>query len=188
MSGPWWFGEGPIEPPPLSDKLVDWQALAVVGGQPWLAGKAVLDVGPGYALEAQVFSGLAARWVVLDLAPRVLARVAEVAPRALRVQGDACAMPFGPATFDVVLDCGTFDNTPDPGLAYREAARVLRSRGVLISTYANRRVLGGAVSPDGAERRQDPDELARWLNGCGLDVRWRDREDQARAVMVGEKP
>lgn len=172
------------EPPTLSDKLADWEGLAMAGGESPIAGKRVLDVGPLYGVDALMFSTKAAPYIVLDSAPTVLEHVHLVAPSAECVRSDACVpWPFDDATFDLVLDFSTFDDTKDPHFCYRQAARVLAPGGILVTSYANALV----IAPTTWWTKQDPDALAAHLEACGLRVFHRLREDQARAMMIADK-
>src|SRR5437773_1291775 len=71
------------------------------------AGQRVLDVACGTGVVAITAAGLGARVSALDLTPQLLERARENA-QAVKVEiewreGDAEQLPFGDATFDVVL-------------------------------------------------------------------------------------
>lgn len=187
MNAAWW-ADGIPRRPALSDKLADWEAFVLVGGQTFLKDRSVLEIGPEYGLDTVWFSGFAKRWTVLDNAPDVLSWIASLsrmAPGFDLIKGDACKLPFPDGEFQLVLDYGTFDNTADPFAAYREACRVLSRHGVLISTYANEAVLGKSNDPH--ETRVHPDDLRDHLESLDMWVRWRDRHSQARAVVIAQK-
>jgi SAM-dependent methyltransferase len=183
-----WWADGIPKRPTLSDKLVDWEAFVTVGGEEFIAGRDVLEIGPAYGLDTLWFSPKAQRWVVLDNAPDVMAWIAgltRLAPGIELVKGDAQKLPFNEGEFHLVLDYGTFDNTGDPLTSYIEACRVLRHHGLLLSTYANEAVLG--VSSDPREVHVHPDRLALLLEARGMWIRYRKHVGMSRAVIVAQK-
>ena len=101
-------------------------------------GGQVLDVGtgPGFiALKvARLLQGRA-QVVGLDLSPAMLAVAAENARQAglhdyiTWREGDAKAMPFEDATFDVVVSSGSLHHWEDPHVVFDEIARVLKPAG-----------------------------------------------------------
>ena len=73
--------------------------------------KVVLDIGCGEGRHTRAFAGAGALAVGVDLEPKALARAREAADRGSArglgfAQADVFALPFAPATFDVVLDYG----------------------------------------------------------------------------------
>jgi len=183
-----WWADGVPRRPALSDKLADWEAFVLVGGQTFLKNRSVLEIGPEFGLDTLWFSGFAKRWVVLDNAPDVLewiASLSRMAPGFELMKGDATKLPFRNGEFNLVLDFGTFDNTADPFAAYREACRVLSRHGILISTYANEIVLGKSDDPH--ETRVHPTRLREHLEMLDMWVRWQDRHSQPRAVVIAQK-
>jgi SAM-dependent methyltransferase len=100
-------------------------------------GQDLLDLGcgPGTITVDLAERVAPARVVGLDAAGGVLAEAAALADRrgvAVEwVTGDALALPFPDATFDVVHAHQVLQHLPDPVGALREAARVLRPGGVL---------------------------------------------------------
>jgi len=117
----------------------EYQALArevIELGVP--AGGQVLDVGtgPGFiALKVARLLGGRAHVVGLDLSPAMLAVAAENAHQAgmnddiTWREGDAKAMPFDDATFDVVVSSGSLHHWEDPRVVFNEIARVLKPDG-----------------------------------------------------------
>lgn len=104
-----------------------------------LEGRRVLDVGCGCGLDSFVAAALVGsggRVVGIDVSAAMLA----VATRALAasllgpLEFRECSVreiPFGDATFDVVISNGVLNLVPDKDEAFAEIARVLRPGGVL---------------------------------------------------------
>lgn len=109
----------------------DWQLLGEV------AGRDVLEIGCGSAPCARWLTGQGARAVALDLSRGMLDigrhhMQQDPAPTPL-VQGDATALPFAAACFDIAFSAfGAFPFVADSAGAMREAARVLRPGGRLV--------------------------------------------------------
>lgn len=184
-----WWADGIPRRPALSDKLVDWNAFVYVGGEEFLHKWRVLEIGPEYGLDALMFSPKAKKWTVVDNAPDVLdwiASLSRLMPGIELVKADCRKLPFPDEDFHLVIDFGSFDNCGDPFAAYSEASRVLVHHGILLSTYANEVVLG--VSDDPAhEIRLHPNRLANFLMQHGMWIRHRERNDEARAVVIAQK-
>lgn len=109
---------------------------AFLGDIGFPAGARVLDVGCGTG----VLTRRVARWsnvgsvVGVDVAPSLLDRARALCaalPNVAFEEGDATALPFADASFDVVVLDSTISHVPDAGRAVAEAARVLRPNGVL---------------------------------------------------------
>lgn len=105
----------------------------------------VLDVGTGAGHTALAFAPHVAEVVAFDLTPAMLERVREAAASRglanLRTQrGDAAALPFPAAAFDVVTCRLCAHHFAAPARAVAEMARVLRPGGVLL--------LEDSVSPE----------------------------------------
>jgi len=103
----------------------------------------VLDAGAGTGVSTRVFADRAQRTVALDISREML-RELEDAPR---VEADFDHLPFADGSFDGVAFTASLFLVPDPAVAAREAARVLRSGGVV-----------GAVAPLG------------WVDADGTDI------------------
>jgi len=102
-----------------------------------LAPERVLDVGSGPGRGAEALSARFphASVVALDLALPMLQAAAVRAPAKFAlVGGDAQALPFGDATFDVLHSNLCLQWCDDPGLAIAEFARVLKPGGLLLFT------------------------------------------------------
>lgn len=130
----------------------------------------VLDVGGG---SGQGVRGLdVAEPVVVDAAPGMLRRARRRGVGAVR--GDAARLPVREAAVDAVLVLDALHHMADPQGVLDEAARVLRSGGVLVLLeYDPSRLLGRALAA--AERRFGfdsefftPDDLAVMVREAGL--------------------
>jgi SAM-dependent methyltransferase len=121
--------------------FADW-ALAIVDAAGVRPGEGVLDVACGTGVVAREAADRLrgdGRVVGLDLNEAML-----VVARRLRsdiewIQGDAAALPFDDAAFDVVLCQAALMFFPDPARAVREMARVVEPKGtVAVHVWASR--------------------------------------------------
>jgi demethylmenaquinone methyltransferase/2-methoxy-6-polyprenyl-1,4-benzoquinol methylase len=104
-------------------------------------GERVLDVATGTADVALEFArGTGAAWIagldpspgMLDVAREKLARRTAARDRIQLIEGDALALPFPDASFDVVTIAFGLRNLPDYARGVGEMARVLRPGGRLV--------------------------------------------------------
>ncbi len=118
-------------------RIYDRLAEVVVAALPAPArgGEALdLGAGTGAATRALLAAG-AKRVVAVDAAYGMLAHDAPGRPPA--VVGDALALPFAGAAFDVTVAAFSLNHLTDPAAGLREAARVTRPGGGLVaSAYA----------------------------------------------------
>jgi 2-polyprenyl-3-methyl-5-hydroxy-6-metoxy-1,4-benzoquinol methylase len=102
-----------------------------------LHGKLLLDLGCGTGWFSRRARERGADVVSVDLGPGLLKQVlakAHVRP----VAGNALALPFRDASFDVVVSSEMIEHTTDPTQAVREMARVLKPGSPLALTCPNR--------------------------------------------------
>ena len=104
-------------------------------------GERVLDVATGTADVAIEFArrtaagsitGLDPSGGMLEVGREKLARDPSLAGRVVLIEGDALALPFPPASFDVVTIAFGLRNLPDYDRGVREMTRVLRPGGRLV--------------------------------------------------------
>ncbi|MFL5840273.1 MAG: class I SAM-dependent methyltransferase [Thermoleophilaceae bacterium] len=97
----------------------------------------VLDVGCGAGAALAPVSQIAAYTVGIEMSAAMAARAREAAPVAEVVEGDAAALPFADASFDVVVSSFVVFFIDDPAAALREWRRVLAPEGRLaMATWA----------------------------------------------------
>jgi len=121
---------------------------------PWMAeeldyagacGKRVLDVGCGQGIDLYRFAAAGARATGIDLTPRHVelarAHLAAMSTDADVLQGDAEALPFADASFDLVSSNGVLHHTPNMGAALGEIRRVLNPGGAATIIVYNRNSL-----------------------------------------------
>jgi len=130
---------------------------------PWLAsrlnvafgGRAcrVLDVGCGAGFLSNHLAACGHGVTGIDSAEEalVVARAHDSSRSARYVAGDALALPFGAASFDVVCAMDFLEHVEDPALAIREASRVLAPGGLFFFHTFNRNFLAWLVIIKGVE-------------------------------------
>jgi SAM-dependent methyltransferase len=121
-------------------------AAALLDAKSDLGEKSVLEIGCG--------RGGFASWLALQGGSVSAADFSETAlriagehfksPRISWVQQDIQRLTFPEATFDTVISCETVEHVPDPKIAVRELARVLKPGGILVLTCPNYLGLMGA--------------------------------------------
>jgi ubiquinone/menaquinone biosynthesis C-methylase UbiE len=124
-------------------------------------GDAVLDIGCGAGVDSFVAARLVGedgRVVGIDVTPAMLeqarAHLTRLGwPQVIFQEGDAEALPFPDAGFDVVISNGVFNLSIDKGKALSEAHRVLKPGGRLMLADM---VLVAPLPPD----RQE--QVANW--------------------------
>jgi SAM-dependent methyltransferase len=134
----------------------------------WPAGRA-LDVGCAGGGNTGVLRDLG--WSVSGL--EYSAAGAEIAAsRGLDVvRGDATALPFADASFDLVMSTDVWEHIEDDAAVARETARVLRPGGrALVAVPCSMKLWSGHDVALGHHRRYERDQLAALMAGAGLDV------------------
>lgn len=132
----------------------------------------VLDVGAGDGTVAALLAPHARSYTCLEQSERLVtaARARLRGLAGVRVEaGDAAALPFADASFDEVLLLNVLPCLAEPQAVIREAARVLRPGGRLLTVTLDRHdhldlvARYGHVAPGIA-----PKKLAQWLTAAGL--------------------
>jgi 2-polyprenyl-3-methyl-5-hydroxy-6-metoxy-1,4-benzoquinol methylase len=107
------------------------------------AGKSVLEVGCGIAVDGRYLASLGARYQAVDLSRESLRlAVTHFALKGLRggfANADATRLPFADGSFDVVMSIGVLHHVPDMESACREVVRVTRPGGIVRIMLYNRR-------------------------------------------------
>lgn len=119
----------------------------------------VLEVGcgTGWLCERLVPYG---RVTGTDLADEVLARAAQRLPEVHFVAGDFLALPFAPASFDVVVSIDVLSHFADQGAFVARVAGLLRRAGLLLLGTQNRPVLERWSAIPGPQ----PGQIRRWVD------------------------
>jgi ubiquinone/menaquinone biosynthesis C-methylase UbiE len=113
--------------------FAQWAPL-LLDGAGVAAGQEVLDVGCGTGVVARAAAGRVGptgKVSGVDLNEAMLAVARRVAPELQWRQGDAGALPFEAASFDVVVSQMAMMFFPDPTAALREMRRVVRPGGTV---------------------------------------------------------
>ena len=127
---------------PVSDQVIP-ALVARSGAGP---GRRVLDLCCGHGNATEAFLAIGAAVTGLDFSPAMLEAAARRAPGATLVEGDAQAMPFADARFDIVACNVGLGHVPDQPRAVAEIARVLAPGGTA--------VLSSRVEPEGSPAYQ----------------------------------
>ncbi|HUD79169.1 MAG TPA: demethylmenaquinone methyltransferase [Streptosporangiaceae bacterium] len=109
-----------------------WRRIVAraVGAGP---GQVVLDLAAGTGTSSRAFTAAGARCVACDFSLGMLSAGARKPAAGLKfVAGDALALPFGDAAFDVVTISFGLRNVADTGQALAELLRVTRPGGRLV--------------------------------------------------------
>lgn len=94
-------------------------------------GRATLELGCGEGRVSRDLAALGHAVTGLDVSPTLVAAAAETHPEGTYVVGDAGALPFADAEFDLVVAFNSLTDVPDLAATIHEAARVLAPGGRL---------------------------------------------------------
>jgi SAM-dependent methyltransferase len=125
----------------------------------------ILEVGCG---EGIVLATLAARlpgsrFDGLEFDEPALKAARKRCPGATLVRGDACALPFGDQSFDLVVCLEVLEHLPEPARALRELRRVARAGCLLSVPHEPFFRLGNLLRGRNVTRLGDPtDHLQHW--------------------------
>lgn len=113
----------------------------------------VLDVGCGAGFLTNPLAAIGHEVTGLDasVASLAVARAHDASGRASYVEGDALALPFADASFDVACAMDFLEHVEDPAAVIREAGRVLRPGGLFFFHTFNRTLLAWLVVIKGVE-------------------------------------
>jgi len=134
------FGEMAVFTTPVAGHLVRYAGVT--------SGQAVLDVGTGTGVVAITARRRGAKVSGLDLTPALLAQAKESGALAGYadidwLEGDAEALPFADASFDVVLSQFGHMFAPRPEVAVSEMLRVLKPGGTIaFATWPGEQLIG----------------------------------------------
>jgi ubiquinone/menaquinone biosynthesis C-methylase UbiE len=144
--------------------------------QRFAAGKDVLEVGCGTGLVLERIAGFARSARGIDISPNMLE---QARARGLDVAlGDATALPFPDATFDVACSFKVLAHVRDIDTALAEMARVVRPGGFVLAEFYNPHSLRGVI-----KRLAPPGKVARDVNEGHVYTRF-----DSPAVARGRAP
>ena len=133
-------------------------------------GARVLDVGCGTGANGAVLAARAAFSVGLDASPIPLG-LGDSSAGAARVRGDAGALPFADATFDLVVALDVLEHLDDDAAGAGEVRRVLRPGGAAIFFVPALRLLWGLQDDVSHHRRRyGRAQLRAVVAGAGLRI------------------
>jgi ubiquinone/menaquinone biosynthesis C-methylase UbiE len=123
-----------------------------------------VDIGTGAGTLALALAPLVREVVGLDVVPELLAAARREAPANVTfIEGDATALPFERASFDIAATRRTLHHIARPELAVAELARVLRPAGVaLVEDQIAPVDPLVALALDRFERTRDPSHTRLW--------------------------
>lgn len=137
-----WFGEEYLRLYPHRDEHDAGQAVALVDRTVGLVGRRVLDLACGPGRHATHLAARAAYTVGFDLSLPLLTRARHRAGPDVRfVRGDMRQLPFGPDSFDVVVNLftsfGYFADDAQHAAVIRSVTGLLAAGGAFVLDYFN---------------------------------------------------
>ena len=196
--------------PEYDDSTMHRELASAVAGFVSLDGVgAVLDAGTGTGLVLRALAscpdGEGVRLAGIDLSPGMLAVARAALPGAELVEGDAAALPFADASFDLVTCSTALHLFPDGDAALAEWVRVLRPGGRVVTAtfvgfdpshhHRHQGAADGAQTPPPAtypmhhDRFDTVERVAAFGATAGLGVRrhttWTDGNDTVLLVELG---
>lgn len=153
-------------------------------------GERFLDVGTGGGGVAARAAARGASALGIDIADEAVARAREAVPDAEFVVGDAQALPFEDASFDVVASAYGVNFAPDHSRAAAELARVLRAGGRLGLAVMPPDSRAGALWTLVREHRSHGDHPGAWdaaLLEPWFDVEVHHRESESAESSTPEE-
>ena len=160
-------------------------------------GDRVLDVacGGGYLLMEAERAGLDAHGI--DIAQAAIDRAKRFAPKATLVRGDAEALPYDEASFDIVTCLGSLEHFLSPPKALEEMRRVLKPDGRAVIVVPNQwfayDVARGWIEGKGLWHGQESERYfsideARGLIGASFAVTHEEGWNPPRALAQSTRP
>ncbi len=148
-----------------------WEATARAMVQLLTPG-AVLDIASGDGVMGELLASRASSIDCLDVSEKVVAAGSERVASLDSVrfhQGDMHALPFADQHFDTVLLLHALSYSDNPGLAVREAARVLKPGGRIVCATLNRHRYSEVVRAYGhVNQGFETAELRRFFDAAGI--------------------
>lgn len=126
----------------------------------------IAEIGCGPGRATMYLAARGAAITAVDISAASLARARARAPDARYVRATTMALPFGAASFELVVCDGVIHHTSDARAAFTEIARVLRPGGHLYLGVYNRRRLYYYI-----------------YTNAGPPIRWLERSAVGRAVL-----
>jgi SAM-dependent methyltransferase len=128
----------------------------------------ILDLGTGCGVNAELLSRFG-ETVLVDRSRDALELARRVGPRC---RGDALALPFREASFDLAVALDLLEHLDDDGRGFRELARVLRRSGKLLVMVPAFEILWGPQDDVSLhKRRYTRAQLVSRVRAAGLRVR-----------------
>ncbi len=149
-----WFGEEYLRLYPHRDDDDAAQLTALIANHTVLRGRTLLDLACGPGRHVALFRNLGAHVVGLDLSMPLLSRArhqnGNETPALVR--GDMRRLPFGEASFDVVVNLftsfGYFVDDKQHAAVLRGAAATLRPGGTFVLDYLNADAIRRSLVPN----------------------------------------